>query len=92
MKYPNSGLGAFLAISGSGESTHLPAMWPGFDSRTRRHIYVGLVRLAYKSSLESVKRDRQSPSERARDTSEREPLQLAAGPFNKKRASDFEKV
>ena len=24
----------------SGESTRLPPMWPGFDSRTRRHMWV----------------------------------------------------
>ena len=24
----------------SGESTCLPPMWPGFDSRTRRHMWV----------------------------------------------------
>ena len=41
-------------------------------------------RLAYKSSLESAKRDRQSSSERARSASERE---LAPGPFNEKRAT-----
>ena len=28
---------------GSGESTRLPPMWPGFDSRTRRHMWVELV-------------------------------------------------
>ena len=27
----------------SGESTHLPAMWPGFKSRRRRHIWVEFV-------------------------------------------------
>ena len=27
----------------SGESTHLPPMWPGFDSRTRRHMWVEFV-------------------------------------------------
>ena len=25
---------------GSGESTRLPPMWPGFDSRTRCHMWV----------------------------------------------------
>ena len=28
---------------GSGESTRLPPMWPGFDSRTRRHMWVEFV-------------------------------------------------
>ena len=27
----------------SGESTRLPLMWPGFDSRTRRHLWVEFV-------------------------------------------------
>ena len=27
----------------SGESTRLPPMWPGFDSRTRRHMRVEFV-------------------------------------------------
>ena len=27
----------------SGESTCLPLMWPGFDSQTRRHMWVGFV-------------------------------------------------
>ena len=27
----------------SGESTHLPPMWPGFVSRTRRHMWVEFV-------------------------------------------------
>ena len=27
----------------SGESTRLPPMWPGFDSRTRRHMWVEFV-------------------------------------------------
>ena len=27
----------------SGESTGLPPMWPGFDSRTRRHMWVEFV-------------------------------------------------
>ena len=27
----------------SGESTHLPPMWPGFDSQTRRHMWVEFV-------------------------------------------------
>ena len=27
----------------SGESTHLLPMWPGFDSRTRRHMWVEFV-------------------------------------------------
>ena len=27
----------------NGESTRLPPMWPGFDSRTRRHIWVEFV-------------------------------------------------
>ena len=26
-----------------GESTRLPPMWPGFDSRTRRHMWVEFV-------------------------------------------------
>ena len=26
----------------SGESARLPPMWPGFDSRTRRHMWVDL--------------------------------------------------
>ena len=26
-----------------GESSHLPPMWPGFDSRTRRHMWVEFV-------------------------------------------------
>ena len=25
----------------SGERTRIPPMWPGFDSRTRRHMWVG---------------------------------------------------
>ena len=28
---------------GSGESARLPPMWPGFDSRTRRHMWVEFV-------------------------------------------------
>ena len=44
-------------------------------------------RLAYKSSLESVKRDRQSSRERARSASEREKQEK-----QEKQASDFEKV
>ena len=51
--------------------------------------YLCLSRLAYKSSLERAKRDRQSSSERARSASERE---LAPGPFNEKRASDFKSL
>ena len=27
----------------SGESTRLPPMWPGFDSRTRRHMWVEFI-------------------------------------------------
>ena len=27
----------------SGESARLPPMWPGFDSRTRRHMWVEFV-------------------------------------------------
>ena len=27
----------------SGESTRLPSMWPGFDSQTRRHVWVEFV-------------------------------------------------
>ena len=27
----------------SGESTRLPSMWPGFDSRSRRHMWVEFV-------------------------------------------------
>ena len=27
----------------SGESTHLPPMWPSFDSRTQRHMWVEFV-------------------------------------------------
>ena len=27
----------------SGESTHLPPMWPGFDFQTRRHMWVEFV-------------------------------------------------
>ena len=27
----------------SGESTRLPPRWPGFDSRTRSHVWVGFV-------------------------------------------------
>ena len=27
----------------SGESAHLPPMWPEFDSRTRRHMWVEFV-------------------------------------------------
>ena len=27
----------------SGESTRLPPMWPGLDSRTRRHMWVEFV-------------------------------------------------
>ena len=27
----------------SGESTRLPPMWPGFDSRTHRHMWVEFV-------------------------------------------------
>ena len=27
----------------SGETTHLPPMWPGFDSRTQRHMWVEFV-------------------------------------------------
>ena len=28
---------------GSGESTRLPPMWPGFDSQIRRHMWVEFV-------------------------------------------------
>ena len=27
-------------LESSGESTHLPPMWPGFDSQTRRHMWI----------------------------------------------------
>ena len=27
----------------SGESTRLPPMWPGFDSRSRRHMWIEFV-------------------------------------------------
>ena len=27
----------------SGGTTHLPAMWPGFDSRSRHHMWVEFV-------------------------------------------------
>ena len=27
----------------SGDSTHLPPLWPGFNSRTRRHMWVELA-------------------------------------------------
>ena len=27
----------------SGESARLPPMWPGFDSRTRRHMWIEFV-------------------------------------------------
>ena len=46
---------------------------------------MSIARLAYKSSLESTKRNRQSLSKQARSASE-------PGPLNEKRASDFEKV
>ena len=34
-----------LGVQGwrSGESTRLPSMWPGFDSRIRRHMWVEFV-------------------------------------------------
>ena len=34
-----------LGVQGwrSGESTRLPPMWPGFDSLTRRHMWVEFV-------------------------------------------------
>ena len=34
-----------LGVQGwrSGESTRLPPMWPGLDSRTRRHMWVEFV-------------------------------------------------
>ena len=48
----------------------------------------GAPRLAYKSSLESAKRDRQSSSERARSTSERG-ARASESSFNEKRASDY---
>ena len=34
-----------LGVQGwrSGESTRLPPMWPGFDSQTRRHMWVEFV-------------------------------------------------
>ena len=37
--------GSFLWEQGwqSGESTRLPPMWPGFDLRTRRHMWVEFV-------------------------------------------------
>ena len=40
----NEGLRA-LGVQGwrSGESTRLPPMWPGFDSPTRRHMWVEFV-------------------------------------------------
>ena len=36
---PNKGVQGWR----SGESTRLPPMWPGFDSRTRRHMWVEFV-------------------------------------------------
>ena len=36
-----------------GESTRLPPMWPGFDSRTRRHMWVEFVAL-FSSLLQRV--------------------------------------
>ena len=30
----------------SGESTRLPPMWPGFDSQTRRHMWVEFCRFS----------------------------------------------
>ena len=42
-------LGCHMAIQSksegllSGESTRLPPMWPGFDSQTRRHMWVEFV-------------------------------------------------
>ena len=37
--------GYLLGVQGwrSGESTRLPPMWPGFDSQTRRHMWVEFV-------------------------------------------------
>ena len=34
-----------LGVQGwcSGESTHLPPMWPGFDSKTLHHMWVEFV-------------------------------------------------
>ena len=36
---------SLLEVQGwrSGESTRLPPMWPGFDSQTRRHMWVEFV-------------------------------------------------
>ena len=34
----------------SGESTRLPPMWPGFDSRTRRHKWVESVLVLFSAS------------------------------------------
>ena len=31
----------------SSESARLPPMWPGFDSRTRRHMWVEFVVVLY---------------------------------------------
>jgi len=34
----------------SGESTRLPPMWPGFDSRTRRHKWVEFMLVLFSAS------------------------------------------
>ena len=34
----------------SGESARLPPMWPGFDSRTRRHKWVEFVLVLFSAS------------------------------------------
>ena len=47
----NSGTGMAVVVQGwraveawrSGESTRLPLMWHGFDSQTRRHMWVEFV-------------------------------------------------
>ena len=33
----------FMLLQCSGESARFPQMWPGFDSRTRRHMWVEFV-------------------------------------------------
>ena len=33
----------FCQESGEKGCTHLPSMWPGFDSQTRRHMWVEFV-------------------------------------------------
>ena len=35
----------------SGESTRLPPMWLGFDSQTRRHMWVGFFSIVNKISV-----------------------------------------